>query len=411
MAIPLPSRRHFCTTAALACLAPHPLLAQVNNLNPGSTRVDVADIDRIRILAAADRYLNEKPQTITSIPAPHSPGTPHDFYSEATDWAPDPDAPTGPYLRHDGTINPDAFTAHSDALLRLSLHVPTLTAAYLVTKDPKYAAHAAAHLHAWFIDPAQSMTPALLYGQMIPRDPVTRFEGVLEAVQLVEVAQAASYIATSGALSEPDLATLYTWFSGYLDWLNTSRLGGLARDQKSHHGSSWLLQAASIARLLPPEPKGADHGLTTLRHHFKSITLRAQIVADGTFPRELASSYPFRYSLFNLDMLAGVCDLLSTRFESLWDYELQDGPGMRAAIARHYPYMLHRGTWPYTADASRFNQLPLRQPSLLLAGRAYARPEYIDLWKKLNPDPADPVLQRTFPIRQPLLWVRRTPAL
>jgi hypothetical protein len=110
-------------------------------------------------------------------------------------------------------------------------------------------------------------------------------------------------------------------------------------------------------------------------------------------------------------MLAGICDLLSTRFESAWEYELQDGPGMRVAIAHHFPFIANRNSWPYRADSTRFNELPLRQPSLLLAGRAYSRPEYIDLWKTLPPDPADRELQHTFPIRQPLLWVRRTPAM
>jgi hypothetical protein len=106
-------------------------------------------------------------------------------------------------------------------------------------------------------------------------------------------------------------------------------------------------------------------------------------------------------------MLAAICDLLSTRFESAWDYELQDGPGMRAAIARHFPFILNRGAWPYKADTTHFTDLPIRPPSLLFAARAYSRPEYADLWKTLPPDPSIPELQRTFPIRQPLLWIAR----
>ncbi len=106
-------------------------------------------------------------------------------------------------------------------------------------------------------------------------------------------------------------------------------------------------------------------------------------------------------------MLAAICELLSTRFESAWDYELQDGPGMRVAIAHHYPFILHRGTWPHKADTTHFTDLPIRPPSLLFAARAYSRPEYADLWKTLPPDPTVPELQLTFPIRQPLLWVTR----
>jgi hypothetical protein len=150
-----------------------------------------------------------------------------------------------------------------------------------------------------------------------------------------------------------------------------------------------------------------DRPLTLLRHQYKTVTIRAQIIADGVFPQELMTLNPYRNSLFNLDMMAAICLLLSTRFESVWDYDLQDGPGMRSVVARHYPFIQNRGTWPYRADATHFNDLPLRRPSLLFAARAFVRPEYADLWKSLPADTTIPELQRTFPIRQPLLWVTR----
>jgi hypothetical protein len=80
---------------------------------------------------------------------------------------------------------------------------------------------------------------------------------------------------------------------------------------------------------------------------------------------------------------------------------------MRVAVARMFPFISHRGSWPYKADATFFNELPLRRPTLLFAARAYNRPEYADLWKTLPPDTSNPELDRTFPIRQPLLWVTR----
>jgi hypothetical protein len=106
-------------------------------------------------------------------------------------------------------------------------------------------------------------------------------------------------------------------------------------------------------------------------------------------------------------MLTAVCDLLSTRFESVWTYDLQDGPGMRSAVAHFYPFIANRGSWPFRADADHFSALPLRRPSLLLAARAYSRPEYADLWKTLPADTNIPEIQRAFPINQPLLWVTR----
>jgi hypothetical protein len=52
-----------------------------------------------------------------------------------------------------------------------------------------------------------------------------------------------------------------------------------------------------------------------------------------------------------------------------------------------------------------YNEWPVRQPSLLFAGLALAKPEYLALWSKLDPDPTVKEVLRNFPVRQPLLWV------
>ncbi|MBB5316160.1 alginate lyase family protein [Tunturibacter empetritectus] len=403
------TRRTFCSQAATLLLSPGLLRSQTLPQPKPIARPDVAAIDHDRILAQANRYLTQPPVPLTTLPCPRSPGTPHDFYSEPEDYFPDPANPTASWIQqtqHTDTTapNPDAFTAHRDALLNLSLYVPALTAAYLLTTDPRYAQQAAAHLRAWFLTSATSMTPSLQYAQTIPPAKNGRLEGVVEAVHLAEVVQSLPFLTNSEALTSEELTALTKWFTAYFDWLNTSRMAGLARDNKSHHGTSWLLQASAIAHLTEPAD---DRPLTTLRHQYKTSTLRAQIVADGTFPHELTTPNPYRNTLFNLDMLAAICLLLSSRFESVWEYELQDGPGMHTVIARLFPYLLNRGTWPYRADAAYFTALPIRPPSLLFAARAYDRPEYATLWKTLPPDPPNLELQRTFPIRQPLLWTTR----
>lgn len=363
------NRRTFCTQVATVLFAPRLLTAQ------STSRPNVAAIDHDRILKAANAYLSEKPTSLTALPAPGTPGTPHDYYSSPT------------------------FTAHRDALLHFAIRVPALTAAFVLTKDERYATHAAAHLRAWFIDPATVMSPNLKFAQTKAKAGTP--DGLVEAVHLAEVAQSIPFLAATFAPA--DSTALSKWFAAYLDWLNTSVVAGLARDSKDHNATSWLLQAAACARLNTND----DAPLTALRHRYQSTAIRAQINADGFFFRELSTPYPYRYSLFNLDMMSAVCLLLSTQFESVWNYALQDGPGMRVAIARYFPYIKDRGTWPYEADRDHFNDLPLRQPSLLFCARAYNQSDYADLWKTLPADTTVPELQRTFPIRQPLLWVTR----
>ncbi|MGZ8844403.1 MAG: alginate lyase family protein, partial [Pyrinomonadaceae bacterium] len=120
----------------LACL---PVVAQ-------RVTFDVARFDRARILKAANECLSDAPITITASHSPRSAGGMHDFFSEGDYWWPDPQNPSGPYIQRDGMSNPDNFVEHRRALTRLSVQVSALSAAWLITKDERYAKHAAQHL-------------------------------------------------------------------------------------------------------------------------------------------------------------------------------------------------------------------------------------------------------------------------
>src|SRR5215475_16134140 len=114
-------------------------------------KFDVAAFDRDRVLKAANQHLSEAPITITASSSPRGAGGAHDFFSEGDYWWPDPQDPGGPYIQRDGMSNPDNFVDHRRALMRLSVQVPALAAAWKITKDRRYADHAARHLRAWFV--------------------------------------------------------------------------------------------------------------------------------------------------------------------------------------------------------------------------------------------------------------------
>src|ERR1017187_6202786 len=319
------TRRSFCSAAASCCgtaalLGRAGLLraagqaagraAQVPAEPPATpSRPDVAAIDHDRILAAAERCLTQAPTPLTSLQCPRSPGTVHDYYSEA-----EPD--TNPDAVPSAKAAPPPFTAHRDALFSLGLAVPALAGAHLLTGEQRYAEHAVVQLRAWFVDPATRMTPRLDFGSVVmdqaasapdapvmvqtnpgpaaaPAAPVGgRFQGILETLPLVEIAQSLPFLATSAAFSEADLKAVRAWFAAYQRWLTEPqdsgpRLAALARDRKDHHGSSWMLQASAYATLTASTnegPKSEAAALAELRHRYKTVTLRAQISGDGTFP-------------------------------------------------------------------------------------------------------------------------------
>src|SRR5689334_16775378 len=145
------------------------IIPTLTSISAGRPSVNVAAIDRARILAAANQYLSEDPITITASSSPRSAGGLHDFFSEADYWWPDPKDPNAPYIQRDGMSNPNNFVEHRRALMRLSVQVPALVAAWKLTRDNRYAAHAAEHLRAWFIDEGTRMNPNLQYATTQPR--------------------------------------------------------------------------------------------------------------------------------------------------------------------------------------------------------------------------------------------------
>src|SRR6184192_2229115 len=315
-----------------------PIAAQRSNF-------DVAAFDRARVLKAADQYLSESPITVTASHSPRSTGGLHDFFSEGDYWWPDPQSPNGPYLQRDGMSNPDNFVDHRRALMRLSVQVPALVAAWELTKDKRYATKAADHMRAWFIDERTRMNPNLQYAQAIHGVTTGRGIGIIDTIHLVEVARAIDVLKDSSALSMTELGAITQWFKDYLAWMTTSKNGIDERDAKNNHGTCWVMQVAAFAQLV-----GDQKLLEFCRERFKTVIVPHQIAQDGSFPEELRRTKPYGYSLFNLEAMATICQILSTAEDNLWTFELPDSRGMRKAIAYMVPFIRNKKSWPLKPD-------------------------------------------------------------
>jgi hypothetical protein len=361
---------------------------------------NVAAFDRARILKAASQYLSEAPITITASHSTRSAGGMHDFFSEGDYWWPDPQNPNGPYVQRDGMSNPDNFNEHRRALMRLSVQVPALVAAWKITRNERYAKHAARHLRAWFLDPSTRMNPNLQYAQAIHGRFTGRGIGIIDTIHLVEVARAIEILKDSSALSMSELGGIMQWFTDYLLWLTTSKNGIEEREAKNNHGTCWVMQVSAFAHLT-----GDQKLLDYCRDRFKTVIVPNQIAADGSFPQELRRTKPYGYSLFNLEAMATICQILSTPEDNLWTFQLFDGRGVKRSMEYMTPFIRDKKSWPLKPDVMYNREWPMRQNSLLFAAFAFDRKDYLALWKKL---PADSIVEeviRNFFIRQPVLWV------
>jgi hypothetical protein len=359
--------------------------------------LDLTAIDRRRILSAAGNYLRGEPVTVTATASPRSAGGKHDFFSEGDYWWPDPANPAGPYIQRDGMTNPDNFVAHRRALMRLSLHVPALAAAWTITRDRRYADHAARHLRAWFVDPLTLMNPHLLYAQAIKGRVTGRGIGIIDTIHLVEVVRAIGYV--EAAMTPADRDVVRAWFARYLEWMTSHEYGKAERDARNNHGTCWVMQVAEFARYT-----GNAELTAFCRNRFRTVIVPNQIASNGSFPEELRRTKPYGYSLFNLDAMAVTCQILSTPGENLWTFELPDGRGIRRALAFMLPYIADKKTWPWKPDVMYFDEWPVRHPSLLFGGLALDQPDYVALWRTLDPDPTVEEVIRNYFVRQPVLW-------
>src|ERR1700749_4098407 len=120
---------------------------------------NIDSLDHDRVLKQADEFLKLEPVTITQFHSDRSAGGLHDYFSEGDYWWPDPQNPDGPYIQHDGLTNTNNFVEHRHAMVRFSEIVATMTSAYILTGDEKYAKQAVKHIKAWFVDADTKMNP------------------------------------------------------------------------------------------------------------------------------------------------------------------------------------------------------------------------------------------------------------
>lgn len=351
------------------------------------------------VLKDASWAMQQKPITVTANYCPRSAGGIHDFFSEGDYWWPNPVSPDSPYIQKDGMSNPNNFVAHRHAMIRFSQIVGDLASAYKITGESKYVRQAILHVKAWFVDTATLMHPNLLYAQAIKGRYTGRGTGIIDAIQLMEVAQGLSVMQHSPAMDKTVLEGAKNWFRQYLRWVTSHKYGITEMNAANNHGTCWVMQVACFAKFV---------GDTALMHfcrdRFKNVLLPRQMAANGSFPRELNRTKPYGYSIFNLDAMSMICQILSTPKDNLWTFTTTAKTNMKKGEDFMYPYLKDKSKWPYKQDVMYWSFWPVAQPSLLFASAAFNEQKYFQVWKGLNHDPTEPEIIRNLPVRNPLIW-------
>lgn len=350
------------------------------------------------VLKNAAWAMKQQPVTVTAESSARSAGGKHDFYSEGDYWWPDPANSDAPYIQKDGMTNPQNFVAHRLAMIRFSKIIGSLASAFKLTGDEKYVKHAMLHLKAWFISQGTMMNPDLKFAQAIKGRFTGRGIGIIDTIQLMEVAQ--GIIVMHKVMDAGVLSGSKKWFAEYLNWLMTHPYGKDEMNAQNNHGTCFTMQVASFARLT-----GDGKLLDFCRNRYKTVLLPNQMAADGSFPKELSRTKPFGYSIFNLDAMTALCQILSTKSDNLWTYKTTDGRSIEKGVKYLYPFVADKSAWPLKPDVMYWENWPVAQPFLVFGANAYHKKEWLNTWVKLDHDPQVEEVVRNLPVRNPLIWL------
>ncbi|TCD26329.1 alginate lyase [Pedobacter psychrodurus] len=353
-----------------------------------------------QILAEAAWAMQQKPVTVTASSSPRSAGGKHDFFSEADYFWPDPQNPNGPYINRDGLTNPDNFLDHRKAMVRFSKIIGALASAYKITADEKYVKQAVKHFQAWFINSETLMNPNLLFAQAVKGKFTGRNYGIIDTIHLMEVAQGALIMEKAKAFDPQTAKGVKKWFADYIIWLNTSKPGIQEKTVKNNHATCWAMQVASFAKLC-----GDENMLDSLRTSYKTILLPNQMGTDGSFPLEMARTKPYGYSIFNLDAMTMLCQILSTPKDNLWNFETADGKSIKKGLSYLYPFIADKSKWTLKPDVMYWDNWPVAQPFLLFGAVQCNQTNWYQTWAKLDHQPQVEEVIRNLPIRNPLIWL------
>lgn len=373
---------------------------------PSKLVTSVAQLDWGRILKLANEALSAKPPAVTDHIATNSAGGPHDFFSQADYFWPNPNKTNGlPYVSRDGETNPENFEYHRMAMRQMKDSVAALAAAYAITGDDKYVTKAEEFLRVFFIDEKTRMNPNLDYAQAVLGESKGRSWGIIDTLHLAELPVAITFLERSKVFDRKVDDGLKNWFADYSHWMTTATNGVKEMTAANNHSIAYFVQLASFARFDGDAPL-----LDMCRKQFQEVLLPKQMAADGSFPLELKRTKPYGYSIFQADNVAILCVLLSTPTEDSWKFKLPDGNTPLKSTEFIYPYLADKQKWLADGrgkDVMHWDAWPAREPCLLFACAETGDQKYFELWKKLDADPSDLEVRRNIAVTQPLLWIAK----
>lgn len=289
------------------------------------------------VVRDAEKRLSQTIRTVVDKEMTAQSGDKHDYMSMGRYWWPDATKADGlPYIRKDGLSNPEIEKLDRYPLGDFAESVKSLSLAYYLTSEEKFAKKAVENLRMWFVNPATKMNPNMNYGQTVPgfNNGLGRGEGVLDSYSFVEMLDGVELLKKSKSFTTADQRAVSDWFSAYVNWLQTSPVAAEELAAKNNHGTAYDVQLTRYALFI-----GNQQLAKKLIDAFPQKRLFSQIQPDGSQPLELERTTAFGYSTYNLTHFLDMVNMGRALNVDLLAAKSDDGRSILKAIDFLLPYL------------------------------------------------------------------------
>lgn len=318
-------------------LNPNTLLANKSKVKANANHFPAYD----QLIKDADEALKFGPVSVMEKKHMPPSGDKHDYMSLAPYHWPDPDKKDGlPYIRRDGETNPEVREYKDKEYQPLLCDkVHKLALAYFFSGEKRYAKHAARLLRVWFLDAGTRMNPNLNFGQAIKGENTGRAAGLIDVRHYIKVVDAIGLLKSSKYWTEKDQAGMKQWFTEFLKWMQTSKIGIDEMNTLNNHGAWYDAIRLSLALFI----NDTDLAKNIVQNAQKRLD--TQMDDAGRFPKEMQRTTSFHYTVFVMDAFFNIAQMAEKLEVDLWKYTSPSGKSLKKAFDELLPYLSKQKEW------------------------------------------------------------------
>jgi hypothetical protein len=318
-----------------------------------------------QLMVDAQESLTVAPLSVTEkLHIPPS-GDKRDYFSLSIYFWPNEKTTDGlPYVPRDGVINPEIHEYDRPRFVEMCAHVDTLSVAFALSADERFAAKAAELLRTWFIDEHTRMNPNMLFAQYIPGDNVevpwkdyparyvsgtgerpgvfVSYGGVIEDHHLIPLTDCIKLLRPSEHWSAADDEAMLAWYAAYTAWLLTHQHGLDEAACRNNHGSWYWADILCFLNFIGQPERAREYAAQMF-----PLRLQMQIEPDGSQPEELGRAISQHYTAFTLCSFTNMALSAQECGYDAWSVQADDGRSLAKAIDWFLPYLTGEQAWQW----------------------------------------------------------------